>query len=117
MPRPKSMSLSLARLETLPSMKVRPERIAASPVTFECRLHTPIEVSPNHLIVIGEIVEAHIADAFVLDCGKCYIDTPALHLIGRMHGRGWYTSTEETFQIPRPEPFAEFEKGEDVRSK
>ena len=98
--------LTLAGLETLPSVKVRPPRIAVSPVTFECRLHTPINVSSNHLIVLGEIVLAHVADAFVLDPAKCYIDTPALHLVGRMHGRGWYTGTEDLFQMVRPAPYA-----------
>ena len=104
--------LSLADLETLPSLKVKPARIAISPVAFECRLHTPIEVAPSQLIVLGEIVHAHVSDAFVLDAEKHYIDTPALHLIGRLHGRGWYTTTDDAFQISRPEPYAKrFERG------
>lgn len=98
--------LTLASLDTLPSVKVKPERIAVSPVAFECRLHTPVEVAPSQLIVLGEIVQAHVADDFVLDPDKHYIDTPALHLIGRMHGRGWYTTTEDAFQLQRPEPYA-----------
>lgn len=48
--------LTLAKLDTAPSIKVKPERIAASPVAFECRLHTPVEVAPSQLIVLGEIV-------------------------------------------------------------
>jgi flavin reductase (DIM6/NTAB) family NADH-FMN oxidoreductase RutF len=97
--------LSLAKLETLPSVKVKPERIAVSPVAFECRLHTPVEVAPSQLIVLGEIVLAHVADAFVLDLEKHYINTPLLGLIGRMHGRGWYATTVDTFQIQRPGPY------------
>ena len=98
--------LSLADLETLPSVKVKPARIAISPVAFECRLHTPIEVAPSQLIVLGEIVQAHVSDEFVLDAQKHYIDTPALNLVGRLHGRGWYATTGEAFQIDRPEPYA-----------
>jgi flavin reductase (DIM6/NTAB) family NADH-FMN oxidoreductase RutF len=98
--------LSLAALETSPSVKVKPERIAISPVAFECRLHTPVEVAPSQLIVLGEILQAHVTDDFVLDREKHYIDAPALNLIGRMHGRGWYTTTEDLFRIQRPEPYA-----------
>ena len=97
--------LTLAKLDTAPAIKVKPERIAASPVAFECRLHTPVEVAPSQLIVLGEIVQAHVADAFVLDPLKHYIDTLALHLIGRMQGRGWYTPADDAFQIERPRPF------------
>ena len=97
--------LALAGLATLPSVKVKPERIAISPVAFECLLHTPVEVAPSQLIVLGEIVMAHVDDAFVLDPTKCYIDTPALHLIGRMQGRGWYSTTDSAFQIKRPDPY------------
>lgn len=97
---------ALANLDTLPSMKVLPPRLAASPVAFECKLHTPIEVAKSQLIVLGEIVQAHVADAFVLDADKHYIDTPALDLIGRLHGHGWYSSTKDSFQIERPAPFA-----------
>jgi len=95
----------LAHLQRVPSIKVKPERLSISPVGFECRLHTPIEASPNHLIVIGEIVQAHVADRFVLDAARHYIDTPALDLIGRMHGRGWYAHTRDLFQMPRPGPY------------
>jgi len=99
--------ISLANLETLPSVKVKSARVAISPVAFECRLHTPIEIAPSQLIVLGEIVHAHVSDEFVLDAEKHYIDTPALHLIGRLHGRGWYTTTDDAFQIDRPEPYAQ----------
>lgn len=98
--------LSMADLATLPSVKVKPERIAASPVAFECRLHTPIEVAPSQLIVLGEIVQAHVADEFVLDAEKHYIDTPALDLIGRLHGRDWYSTTSDIFQIERPAAYS-----------
>jgi len=93
--------LELAQLETRPSSKVRPERIAISPVAFECRLHTPVEIS-NQLIALGEVVQAHVADSFVLDPEKYYVDTLAMDLIGRMHGRGWYMGSDGMFQIARP---------------
>lgn len=94
--------LALAGLDMVPSIKIAPSRIAASPVAFECRLHTPLEVSPNQLIAIGEIVTAHVDDAFVRDAARHYIATDALDLIGRMQGRDWYVDTRRPFQVPRP---------------
>jgi len=94
--------LEAADIKTTASVLVQPPRIALSPVAFECRLHTHLEVSPNHLIVLGEVVYAHVADEAMLDPAKLYIDTPKLDLIGRMHGRGWYAGTHDLFQIERP---------------
>lgn len=94
--------LTLAGLERAPSVKVKPPRIAVSPVSFECRLHTPLQLGPDELIVLGEIVQAHVADSFMLDPARYYIDTPALELVGRMHGRGWYAKTSDLFQLNRP---------------
>ena len=99
---PEIDELSLAKLDTRPSLKVRPERIAISPVSFECRLHTPIELS-NQLIAIGEVVQAHVADEVMLDPAKLYVDTPKLDLISRLHGRGLYGVAETAFQMPRPQ--------------
>ncbi|RUO97417.1 flavin reductase family protein [Hyphomicrobium sp.] len=106
---PEIDELSLAKLDTRPSLKVRPERIAISPVSFECRLHTPIELS-NQLIAIGEVVQAHVADEVMLDPAKLYVDTPKLDLISRLHGRGLYGAAETTFQMPRPQSYEEMKK-------
>lgn len=96
--------LSLAALKVTPSVKVAPPRITTSPVAFECRLHTPLQFASGQFVVIGEVVQAHVNDDYVLDASKFYIDTPKLGLIGRMHGRGLYARTSETFQIDRPPP-------------
>ena len=94
--------LSLAELQTAPSGKVKPPRVAASPVAFECRLHTEVPLSANQFIAIGRIVEAHVADQFVLDAGKQRFDTPALRLIGAMHAAKWYSRTTDQFAMDRP---------------
>ena len=94
--------LTLARLETLPSVKVKPPRIVASPVTFECCLHTKLSFGPNQAIVIGRVMHAHIHDDYVLDRERCHIDTPKLKLVGRMHGAGWYARTNDQFMLNRP---------------
>ena len=90
-----------AGLATLPSVKITPPRIAASPVAFECELSQTVELPGNRDLVLGRVVMMHIADDAVLDAARCYVDTPKLGLVGRMHGGGWYARTTDLFEIPR----------------
>ena len=57
---------------------------------------------PRQTAVIGRILCAHVADAVIQDKERCHIDTPALRLIGRMHGSGWYARCTDLFQLDRP---------------
>ena len=98
---PEIDEIAQAQLNTLASSKVAPPRIAESPVAMECVLHSIIDFSADRALVIGEVVAMHVADAAVLDAKRCHIDTPKLDLIGRMHGGGWYTGTNERFDMPR----------------
>lgn len=91
-----------AGIETVPSQAVAPPRIASSPVSFECRKHTALDVGTHQTVILGEILVAHIADAFITDPAKFYLDTPAMKLIGRTHGAGWYVRNSDSFQINRP---------------
>jgi flavin reductase (DIM6/NTAB) family NADH-FMN oxidoreductase RutF len=97
--------IDYAKIETLPSTLVKPERIASSPVNFECRSLEILNIGPRQTIVIGEILVAHIKDEFILDSAKLYLDTPAMKLIGRVHGTGWYVRTSDLFKMERPKPF------------
>jgi len=90
-----------AGLVTLPSIAVAPPRIASSPVSFECRKHTALDIGRQN-VVLGEILVAHIADQFISDAEKLYLDTPAMKLIGRTHGSGWYARTSDQFKMERP---------------
>ena len=92
-----------AGLSFTPSSKVAPPRIVESPVAFECERLVTIDVANDRTIVLGRVVAIHIADDCVMDAAKCYVDTPKLDLIGRMHGRGWYTKTTDRFEMPRIE--------------
>lgn len=92
--------LEQAGLTTLPSVRVKPPRIAESPVSMECELMQVIDLGETGL-VLGRIVAMHVRDEFVLDAASHYIDTPKLHLLGRMHGRGWYARTTDLFDMPR----------------
>ena len=90
-----------AGLETLPSTKVAPPRLAASPVSLECERFVILEVAVDRTIVLGRVVAMHVRDDAVLDAQRCHIDTPKLDLIGRMHGRGWYARTTDRFEMKR----------------
>lgn len=93
--------LEQAGLHTAPSAHVRPPRIAESPVAMECELMQMIELGAESALVLGRVLAMHIKDEVVLDEHKHHIDTPALRLIGRMHGTGWYARTSDLFEMPR----------------
>lgn len=92
--------LAQAGLTPVPSARVKPPRIAESPVAMECELMQIIDLGESGL-VLGRVVAMHVRDEFVHDAAKYYIDTPNLKLIGRMHGRGWYARTSDLFEMPR----------------
>jgi flavin reductase (DIM6/NTAB) family NADH-FMN oxidoreductase RutF len=95
----------LAGLSLVPSSLVTPPRIATAPVSFECKLVDcvyPGGKPEGQMIVVGEVIIAHIDDRFILDRERLHFDTPAMQLIGRMHGAGWYARTSDLFQLERP---------------
>lgn len=98
---PEVDELHQAGLTTIPSEKVRPPRIAESPVSMECERLVLVDVGIDRTVVMGTVVAMHVRDDCVLDAAKCYIDTPKLDLVGRMHGRGWYARTTDRFEMPR----------------
>lgn len=108
---PEFDELEAAGIATLPSVSVAPPRIASAPASLECRLFRAIEASPAATIVLGQVVTMHIDDRFV-DPERLHVDTPAMKLIGRMHGAGWYTRSTDLFQLERP-VWAEWSKARD----
>jgi flavin reductase (DIM6/NTAB) family NADH-FMN oxidoreductase RutF len=98
---PEVNEIAEAGLTTLPSHHVKPPRIAESPVALECERLQIVELNSDRAIVMGRVLAIHVRDDAVLDPERCYIDTPALDLIGRLHGAGWYTKTTERFEMKR----------------
>lgn len=89
-------------IESAPSDRVKPPRVAAAPISFECRLETITHLgdAPGIAnVVFGRILCAHVQDA-VLD-GEGHIDPAKLDLIGRMGGDD-YCRTSDQFSIKRP---------------
>src|SRR4051812_9904092 len=85
-----------------PSTHVRPPRVAAAPVAFECTLDRIVHLGEGPLaanVVFGRIRVAHIADGVIGLDGEP--DPGKLDLIGRMGGDA-YTRTTQRFEMERP---------------
>jgi flavin reductase (DIM6/NTAB) family NADH-FMN oxidoreductase RutF len=91
--------LRAAGLTPVPSLHVPPPRIAESRVHLECREAAMLAIGNNRL-VIGEVIHLQVRDEFV-DANRLHVHAERLHLIGRMHGSGWYARTTDLFQMPR----------------
>lgn len=109
--------LVLAGLTPVASRAIRPPRIAQSPVSFECRVLTSLVTGPRQTAVIGRVIGAHVDASAVQDSERCHIDTQALGLIARMHGRGWYARCTDLFQMERPSWAQWQQNGAGVRSQ
>lgn len=77
----------LAKLETAPSLKVKPPRVAASPAALECRLWKTLALPHTeanqleHVLVFGHVVAIYIDEAYVKDG---IVDTGAMRPLARM---------------------------------
>lgn len=89
----------IAGLTKLPSIKVKPPRIAESPANLECRLASTVEIG-NTRIVLGEIIYLHIKKEF-LDQENQTVHTDLISPVGRMHKNSVYTRTTDLFNLPR----------------
>ncbi|MDQ5980374.1 MAG: hypothetical protein QG602_3351, partial [Verrucomicrobiota bacterium] len=89
-------------IASAPSTKVRPPRVAAAPVAFECKLDRILtfgEGPGSSNVVFGTIVCAHISDAVLGADGQ--VDPAKLDTIGRMGGDN-YVRTRDLFTVARP---------------
>jgi flavin reductase (DIM6/NTAB) family NADH-FMN oxidoreductase RutF len=93
--------LKEAGLTTAPSRHIKVPRIAEAPVAMECERLVIVDVGIDRAVVLGTVKAIYVRDDCVLDKDKCYIDTPKLDLIGRMHGAGWYARVTDRFELPR----------------
>lgn len=94
----------LAGLEKAESKLVKPPRVAASPVAFECTLHDVINLpgkpgaAHSYDMVIGKVVGIHIDEAIIVD-GR--VDVRLLKPIARL-GYMDYAVVEDFFTLERP---------------
>lgn len=98
---PDVSELKEVHLATAPSRRVKPPRIAGSPVHMECRLHQeiPLGGKGGTSLVLGEVVH-FAADDSVLDA-RGNVDPAKLTLVARLGGSE-YVDTEDFFTLKRP---------------
>lgn len=103
---PEIDEFTVAGLERAPSLRVRPPRVAASPVHFECRHLQTTRLPGNGTmgsvdVVFGRVEVIHIADEFILPSGK--LDILKIRPIARM-GYFDYTTVDSLFEMVIPGP-------------
>ncbi|MDM8532911.1 flavin reductase family protein [Anaerolineales bacterium HSG25] len=93
-----------AGLTAVPSVHVKPPRVAESPVSYECRVVHIYEVGQqpgNGTIVVGEIIHIHVNDEIISD--NFYIDLSKLQPVGRLMSSG-YCRVTDLFDLDRLPP-------------
>jgi flavin reductase (DIM6/NTAB) family NADH-FMN oxidoreductase RutF len=91
-----------AGLALIPSEKVKPPRVAESPVHMECRLVQIVPIGNRPLsanLVIGEVLVIHVKDDLFTESGR--IDPRKLRTIARLGGDD-YCRTTDLFEMKRP---------------
>jgi flavin reductase (DIM6/NTAB) family NADH-FMN oxidoreductase RutF len=91
-----------AGLHTVPSVMVKPPRLAESPVNLECKLIQIVPTGSGPIagnLVIGEVLMIHVADRVLDGSGK--VDPRKLQTIARLGG-DWYCHTSDLFTMHRP---------------
>jgi flavin reductase (DIM6/NTAB) family NADH-FMN oxidoreductase RutF len=99
---PGESEVDLTGLSLRPSLKVKPPRLAESPVNLECRLHQIVPVGDGPLsasLVIGEVLLFHVADAVLGENGR--VDPRKLRTIARLGG-DFYCRSTDLFEMKRP---------------
>jgi len=93
----------LAGLEMVPSRKVKPPRVARSPIALECIYNKTIDLVQSNgkksvsALVIGEVVNVHIDDAVIVNGN---IDMARIRPLARL-GYMDYTSVDNIFTMYR----------------
>jgi len=87
----------------LPSDKIKPFRVAESPVQFECKVNDVIftgdEGGAGNLIIC-EVLKIHISEAVLDENGA--IDQHKIDLVARAGGSYYSRARDGFFEIPKP---------------
>jgi len=101
---PEVDEFDLAGVTKVPSVRVKPCRVAESPVQFECRHHSTLRLPGNGLmgtvdVIIGRVVMVHIRDDVIGPDG--HINILRIRPLARL-GYYEYTSVESLFEMVIP---------------
>ena len=92
---PEISEVEAAKLNLLPSEKIKTPYIAEAPAALECRHYTTLEVSASRRLAIGEVVHIHVRGG-LWDTEKMRIDMKAYRPLARLYGN-FYASLSEPF--------------------
>ncbi len=99
---------------TLPSLAVKPPRIAEAPVAFECVLHETLE-TPSRYVFIGRLLWMHAREGLI-DTERWRVHLQHYFPVARF-GASFYINSRERFAIPEPnEPDQAGQPGDSSRS-
>lgn len=87
----------------IPSEKVKPPRVAESPVQFECSVNQVIELGEAGgagNLIVAEVVRLHLNEAILDDDGK--IDPFKIDTVARLGGNWYSRSREGLFEVEKP---------------
>jgi flavin reductase (DIM6/NTAB) family NADH-FMN oxidoreductase RutF len=85
--------IDLVGFTTLPSVQVKPPRIAEAPVAMECVLHSNIDMGTRNLF-IGRILQLHVRDG-IIDPATLRRKDGAFKPIGRLYANRYCKLGEE----------------------
>jgi flavin reductase (DIM6/NTAB) family NADH-FMN oxidoreductase RutF len=93
-----------AGLTPLPSLLIKPPRVAESPVSFECKINQIVELGKEGgagNLIICEVLLMHIKEEILDEKGM--ISPQKIDLVARLGG-DWYcrANHEALFEIPKP---------------
>jgi flavin reductase (DIM6/NTAB) family NADH-FMN oxidoreductase RutF len=89
-------------IQAMPSLRVRPPRVAEAKAHLECRLHSVVKLGTGPggaNLVIGRIVAMYIDDQILDETG--HADPTLLDLVSRMGGSTYARATDR-FDLDRP---------------
>jgi flavin reductase (DIM6/NTAB) family NADH-FMN oxidoreductase RutF len=92
-----------AGFTALPSVLVKPYRVAQSPVQFECKVNEIISLGTQGgagNLVICEIVKMHISESVLDENGN--IDPVKIDLVSRMGGNWYSRANQGLFEVAKP---------------
>lgn len=92
-----------AGFTAIPSEKVKPYRVAQSPVQFECKVNEIISLGTQGgagNLVICEILKMHISESVLDENGN--IDPFKIDLVSRMGGNWYSRANQGLFEVAKP---------------
>jgi flavin reductase (DIM6/NTAB) family NADH-FMN oxidoreductase RutF len=96
---PEESEIDAAGLSLVPSLKVKPPRIAEAPAALECRLFVTLDPGHGRQLILGEVLAIHTREALV-DPTTLHLDLDAYRPIGRLFAN-LYCRTRDQCELVR----------------